>query len=202
MAKVISNKEETPRLFQNQILEFFSKVSWYVPLVIYLPVVVYFIYRSSTLILWANLILLFMFGIFCWTFVEYILHRYVFHYKPKTQFGERLIFIFHGIHHSYPRDPKRLVMPPSVSIPLAFVFYFLFEAIFPNDFEMPFFAGFVLGYLIYDTTHYAIHHFAIKNKIFLKIKSHHMKHHYQTENLGFGVSSPFWDWIFGTKLDN
>lgn len=202
MGKVVSNKEETPRLFQSQFLEFFSRVSWYVPLVIYLPVVAYFIYRSLTLISWSNLILFFIFGTFCWTFVEYVLHRYVFHYKPKTQFGERLIFIFHGVHHSYPRDPKRLVMPPSVSLPLAFVFYFLFETIFPNNFGMPFFAGFVVGYLIYDTTHYAIHHFAIKNKIFLKVKSHHMKHHYQNENLGFGVSSPMWDWIFGTKLDN
>lgn len=202
MGKVVSNKEETPRLFQSQFLEFFSRVSWYVPLVIYLPVVAYFIYRSLTLISWSNLILFFIFGTFCWTFVEYVLHRYVFHYKPKTQFGERLIFIFHGVHHSYPRDPKRLVMPPSVSLPLAFVFYFLFETIFPNNLGMPFFAGFVVGYLIYDTTHYAIHHFAIKNKIFLKVKSHHMKHHYQNENLGFGVSSPMWDWIFGTKLND
>lgn len=202
MGKVISNKEETPRLFRNDFIEFFSKVSWYVPLVIYLPVVAYFIYRSSMLVSTTNLILFFMLGTFCWTFVEYILHRYVFHYNPKTPLGERLVFIFHGIHHSYPRDPKRLVMPPSVSIPLAAIFYFLFYTIFPNNFEMPFFAGFVVGYLIYDITHYAIHHFAIKNKIFLKIKSHHMKHHYQNENSGFGVSFPLWDWVFGTKLDN
>ncbi len=202
MNKVISNKEETPRLFQNNFLEFFSKVSWYVPLVVYLPVVVYLIYRSSKLVTTTNLAVLFIFGIFFWSFVEYVLHRYVFHFKPKTTLGKRLIFIFHGIHHNYPRDPKRLVMPPSVSIPLAFIFYFVFYNTFPHYNGIPFFAGFVVGYLIYDITHYAIHHFVIKNKLFLKIKTHHMKHHYQNESAGFGVSSTLWDWVFGTKITN
>ncbi|ROL57745.1 fatty acid hydroxylase [Bacteroidetes/Chlorobi group bacterium Naka2016] len=200
MSKIISNEQITPRLFNSNFLEFFSKVPWYVPLAIYVPVVFYILYISlfnhSLSVL--TTFLLFLFGIVSWTFVEYLLHRFVFHYQPKTKFGERLHFIFHGIHHSYPRDPLRLVMPPSVSIPLAFLFYFLFEWIFPNNWNLPFYAGFVVGYLVYDTTHYAIHHFPIKNKFFLKIKSHHMKHHYSDENTRFGVSSPLWDYVFGT----
>lgn len=200
MSKVVSNEEITPRLFKNDILEFFSKVSWYVPLVIYLPIVIIslyysiFVHNQKILIVISFAIL----GLFSWTFVEYLLHRFVFHYNPKTKLGERIHFIFHGIHHSYPRDPKRLVMPPSVSIPLAFGFYFLFASIFPENLNLPFFAGFVIGYLIYDTTHYAIHHFPIKNKFFLKIKTHHMKHHYSDQDSRFGVSSPLWDIVFGT----
>lgn len=200
MSKILSNEEITPRLFKNDILEFFSKVSWYVPLIIYIPVVgisLYysiFVYHHSTF----EVVSLVLFGVFAWTFVEYLLHRFVFHYNPKTKLGEKLHFIFHGVHHSYPRDPKRLVMPPSVSIPLAFGFFFLFDLIFPKMFNLPFFAGFVMGYLIYDTTHYAVHHFPIKNKLFLKIKAHHMKHHYSDENSRFGVSSPLWDLVFGT----
>lgn len=201
MLKKISNEEVTPRLFESDFLEFFSKVKWYVPIVLYLPVVLITLYFAifehhlSAL----SIIFMFLLGLLSWTFVEYILHRFVFHYHPKTKFGEKIIYIFHGIHHSYPRDPLRLVMPPSVSIPLAFFFYFLFQAIFPNHLNLPFFAGFVLGYIIYDTTHYAIHHFHIKNKFLMNIKSHHMKHHYANENARFGVSSPLWDFIFGTK---
>ncbi len=198
MAKPISNEEITPRLFENPILEFFSKVYWYVPIILYLPVVAYFIYIGFTAIGLTYSIIMFLLGMFAWTITEYILHRFVFHYQPKTRLGQKLIFIFHGIHHSYPRDPLRLVMPPSVSIPLAFFFYYLFSQIYPTGYNFAFFAGFVLGYLIYDVTHYAIHHFPIKNKIFLQIKKHHMLHHYQSEQSKFGVSSPLWDYIFGT----
>ncbi|MCX7909558.1 MAG: sterol desaturase family protein [Ignavibacteria bacterium] len=200
MSQIISNEQITPRLFKNNILEFFSKVSWYVPLIIYIPVIFFSLYYSLFI---AKLSILtstslMIAGIFLWTLVEYLLHRFVFHYTPKTEFGEKILFIFHGIHHSYPRDPLRLVMPPSVSIPLAILFFFLFKLILPNNLNLPFYGGFVLGYLIYDTTHYAIHHFAIRNKFFLKIKSHHMKHHYSNEQSRFGVSSPLWDMIFGT----
>ncbi len=199
MSKVISNERITPRLFKNNILEFFSKVNWYVPLLIYFPVIVFFVYKSLIQINTGIAFLLVLAGILVWTFVEYLIHRFVFHYEPKTEFGRRIHFIFHGIHHSYPQDPKRLVMAPSVSIPLAFFFYFSFRSIFPNSFEMPFFAGFVAGYLLYDLTHYAVHHFPLRNKFLLKIKSHHMMHHYKNENSRFGVSSPLWDIIFRTR---
>lgn len=200
MSSIISNEEITPRLFRNNIIEFFSKVSWYVPLLLYIPVITICIYYSVMRyqISAINISVLFVFGIFSWTFVEYVLHRFVFHYQPKSELGKKIHFIFHGVHHSYPRDPLRLVMPPSVSVPLAFMFYFLFKLLFPNNLHLPFFAGFVLGYLIYDITHYAVHHFPIKSKLFLKIKSHHMKHHYSNEDSRFGVSSPLWDIIFGT----
>lgn len=201
MTKIISNKEETARLFQNDFLEFFSKVPWWIPLAIYLPTIVY--YSTISYIILKNIypvLFYFVFGLIFWTFTEYLIHRFVFHYEPKCNFGEKLIFIFHGIHHAYPKDPLRLVMPPSVSIPLAFGFYYFFDLIFPPNLNLPFFAGFVAGYLFYDTTHYAIHHSPIRNKFFRRIKSHHMLHHYKEEKNGFGVSSPLWDVVFGTNF--
>ena len=95
-----------------------------------------------------------------------------------------------------PSDAKRLVLPPSVSIPLALGFYFLFKAILPANDIWGFFPGFILGYLFYDISHYAIHHFNFKGNIWKTIKQHHMLHHYQDPNKGYGVSSPFWDKIF------
>jgi len=65
---------------------------------------------------------------------------------------------------------------------------------------MPFFSGFILGYLFYDISHYAIHHFNMHSKLWLAIKNHHMLHHYHDEYKGYGVSSPFWDLIFGTTF--
>jgi len=203
MAKnFVSNKDVTVRMFQSDLMESLSRVHPAVPLYIYIPVIGYFLYKSIfTFNLEVSRVLLLMaLGIIVWTLTEYLLHRFVFHYNPKSEFGRKLHFIFHGVHHDYPSDSRRLVMPPSVSIPLAALFYFLFEAILGINFVAPFFVGFITGYLFYDMTHYAVHHFNIHNKFWLALKKHHMKHHYQDAEKGFGVSSPIWDYIVGTDF--
>ncbi len=204
MAKnFVSNKDETVRMFDNDFLEAFSRVHYTVPIIIYLPVIVYLFYLSIAVYDMAILTILGLFisGILFWSLTEYLLHRFVFHFPAKTEFGKKIHFIFHGVHHDYPSDSKRLVMPPSVSIPLAVVFYFVFLFIFGQDLMLPFFAGFILGYLFYDITHYAIHHFNMHSKFWLAIKNHHMLHHFQDEYKGYGVSTPFWDVIFRTNFN-
>lgn len=196
----VSNKDETVRMFKSDFMEAFSRVHWTVPLWIYLPVIGYFLYRAIGIfeIQAGTLIMNIFFGLFIWTLTEYLLHRFIFHFEPKSNFGKKLHFIFHGVHHDYPNDTKRLVMPPSVSIPLASLFYILFLLIFGSVQVSPFFVGFITGYLFYDITHYAVHHFNMKSKFWLYIKNHHMLHHYKWDDLGFGVSQPIWDFIFGT----
>lgn len=198
----VSNKDETVRMFKNDILEALSRVHPSVPLLIYLPVIVYTLYISvmNFSIPFLSIVGLFVFGIFIWTITEYLLHRFVFHFKPKSKIGEKLHFIFHGVHHDYPSDSKRLVMPPSVSIPLAALFFFLFKFLIGPVSVYPFFAGFLVGYLFYDITHYAIHHFNMHSKFWLAIKNHHMRHHYLDADKGFGVSTPLWDIIIGTNF--
>ena len=97
-------------------------------------------------------------------------------------------------------DSKRLVMVPTISIPLAVIFYYLLETIFGDVYVAPLFVGFIVGYLFYDLSHYAIHHFNMHGKFWLEIKNHHIKHHFENENLGYGVSSPIWDKIIGTDF--
>jgi 4-hydroxysphinganine ceramide fatty acyl 2-hydroxylase len=199
MAKnFISNSQESTRMFKSDLLEALSKVHFMVPVYLFVPVIL----GSTYLALFVKnigiitYIEFFLIGLFVWTFTEYIMHRFVFHYVPKNKLGLRLHFIFHGVHHDYPSDAKRLVLPPSVSIPLATAFYFLFDAILPANYVFGFFPGFILGYLFYDISHYAIHHFNFKGNIWKKIKQHHMLHHYQAPDRGYGVSSPLWDKIF------
>ncbi|HKI79299.1 MAG TPA: sterol desaturase family protein [Ignavibacteriaceae bacterium] len=203
MAKnFVSNKDETVRMFESDFFEALSKVHFTVPLYIYVPVIAYFLYRTIAIyeMSFVTIISMIFVGIFIWTITEYTLHRFIFHFPAKTKFGKKIHFIFHGVHHDYPSDSKRLVMPPSVSIPLALMFYFLFEAIFGVVYVAPFFVGFIAGYLFYDLTHYAIHHFNMHSKFWLAIKKHHIKHHFENSEKGFGVSSPLWDEIVGTNF--
>ena len=199
---VISTKDESVRMFESNFLDKFSRVSWYVPLIIFVPVIAYFIYTSiaSTTLSLAQVGGLFIGGLGIWTAVEYIFHRFVFHYEPTSLFGRKIHFMIHGVHHAYPNDSKRLVMPPILSIPLSTGFYFLFLVIF-GSITAPLFAGFILGYLVYDMMHYATHHaHFMKAKWFISVKQHHMRHHFQDPDAGFGVSSALWDKIFRTEF--
>jgi sterol desaturase/sphingolipid hydroxylase (fatty acid hydroxylase superfamily) len=121
----------------------------------------------------------------------------------KGEKAERIVFLFHGVHHAQPQIKTRLVMPPVVSIPLAAIFYGLFYVIFAlliqsPQWVSPVFSGFVIGYLIYDLTHYATHHFPMRSGYLKFIKRYHMQHHYKTPDKRFGVSSPIWDKVFNT----
>ncbi len=201
MAKLYtSNKDESARLFKSDFLEMFTHVHWSVPLILYVPVVSYLLYRASGTpgLTVTSGALLFLAGLFIWSITEYLLHRYVFHYEPTSAAGKYLHFMMHGVHHEYPNDSKRLVLPPSVSIPLASVFFFVFYAILGAAYVFPFFAGFLSGYLLYDEIHYATHHAPLKNGIWQKVKHHHVLHHYHDPEKGFGVSTPLWDYVFGT----
>jgi len=200
--EIISNKDESVPLFENGLLDVFSRVHWFVPLLIFVPVVTYFSYLSLVVLghSFLSYIGYFFLGLFLWTVAEYFVHRFVFHYYPKNRTGQKLHFMMHGVHHAYPNDSMRLVMPPVLSIPLATVFFFIWSAIF-GKLTAPVFAGFIFGYLCYDMMHYATHHAKfLKANWFIKIKNHHMKHHFQDPDHGFGVSSDFWDKIFRTEI--
>lgn len=202
--KFVSNKDETVRMFKNDFLESLSRVHPSVPLIIFVPVILYMFYLSifDYKIGAISIIGLVVFGLFIWTITEYLLHRFIFHLELRSKIGARIHFIFHGVHHDYPSDSRRLVMPPSVSIPLATLFYFLFSFLIGGVSVLPFFAGFLIGYLFYDISHYAIHHFNMHSKFWLAIKNHHIKHHYQNPDKGYGVSSPIWDYIFRTNYSS
>ncbi len=201
MKRYVSNNDESARMFENRFLEFFSHVHPSVPALIFLPVIGYSLYRGVVTGLGISYTFpLFVFGLLIWSFTEYMLHRFIFHYIPSSGWGKQIHFMFHGVHHDYPNDSTRLVMPPIVSIPLSTFFFFLFRSILGSFYVPPFFAGFMTGYLIYDLSHYAFHHFSLHGRISLYLKQQHMRHHYMDPDGNYGVSSPLWDFVFGTYM--
>src|SRR6266513_1013790 len=112
----VSNKNETVRMFESDFMEFFSRVHPVIPLALYLPVVGYMLYLSvwQRHLSFIAVAALFLLGVLLWTLIEYLIHRYIFHYEPKTRWGKQLHFVIHGVHHDYPNDARRLVMPPVI----------------------------------------------------------------------------------------
>lgn len=190
----------TCRMFENELLERFSRIHPATPFVVYIPVILAMLYRTYARdVALPTAVGMVLAGIFSWTLVEYFLHRYVFHWYRDTPFGRRVHFLLHGVHHEYPNDADRLVMPLLTSVPLAIIFYTTFYFVFGGPrLAEPYYAGFAIGYLGYDGTHYAVHHFKQTSRIGKFLKRHHMLHHHADHEGGFGVSSPLWDYVFGT----
>lgn len=197
MAKYVSNKNETIRLFKNPVLEYFSHIHPITPIIVFVPVLTILFYFGLQEIGIGYALVSFIFGILLWSLTEYIIHRWAFHYDPKSAIGKKVHFLVHGIHHDYPRDATRLVMPLLVSIPLAVFFYFLFQLIF-GPYYLNIFSGFIFGYVAYDSIHYATHHMDFKGKTGKFLKAYHLRHHYSDDHTAYGVSNPLWDFVFGT----
>ena len=187
-------------MFENELLEKFSRIHPITPFVVYVPMIAVLLYRTwgRQLPIPSGIGLVFG-GFVLWTLTEYVLHRYIFHWQHDSPWGRRVHFLFHGVHHDYPNDGDRLVMPLLMSAPLAVIFYTLFYFAFGGvRYGEPFFAGFAVGYLAYDGMHYALHHFKQTTRLGKFIRRHHMLHHHADHDGGFGVSSPIWDYVFGT----
>lgn len=196
------------RLFKSNFLEFFSHISPVTITIIWLPVALFFLIRSIVLAPAGKfpvyIPLGFILGLFLWTLTEYTLHRFLFHFPAKSEKMQRIIFLFHGVHHAQPQCKTRLVMPPVVALPLAAILFGIYYLIIgvilrAPQWVGPVFSGSIIGYIIYDLTHYATHHFAMRKGYGKFIKRYHMQHHYKTPDARFGVSSPLWDYVFKTK---
>ncbi|EDM75548.1 fatty acid hydroxylase [Plesiocystis pacifica SIR-1] len=190
------NRKGAGRQFDNDFLEAFSRCHGSIPLIIYAPVVGWLFYRTATTteLGVAATVGLTLAGIFVWTLAEYWLHRIVFHFERMP----KLHYFLHGIHHVYPNDKYRMVMPPGASAVPAVLFWLLAWALLGRDMALPAFAGFAIGYLWYDMTHWWTHVGKARTPWGKKLRKHHMLHHFKDHDLYFGVSTPLWDWVFGT----
>jgi sterol desaturase/sphingolipid hydroxylase (fatty acid hydroxylase superfamily) len=197
----IHNKGQA-QLFRNRYLEMLTKTH---PLVIwgmYLPVVVGLPYYSVAQLQFSigKAALVFVTGMFGWSLFEYLMHRFVFHFVAESPRARRIIYVLHGNHHEYPRDRERLFMPPIPSLIIASTLFLLFRSLMGNA-VFAFFPGFMLGYLMYGTMHYAIHAWNPPFKWMKPLWRNHHLHHYKDEQKGFGVSNTLWDHVFGTMFD-
>lgn len=188
----------SPPLFESRVLDRFTRVHPSVPVLIFLPAIVLLSVFGVGRVGTGNAILLVLAGYLTWTLTEYWMHRVVFHFEPEDGWGARFHWLIHGVHHEHPNDPMRLVMPPSVSVPLALAFYVLFWLILGADRAFTFGAGFYAGYLLYDMIHYHLHHHVPRTRMGKKFRELHLRHHFQDHERGFGISAPYWDAIFRT----
>ena len=189
----------TAKMFTNPFLERLSRTHVSIPIAMFLAFGLFSTYWgiSTTSITFLSALALMLGGYLTFTLVEYFMHKYLYHMVPDTKFKDKLQYNVHGVHHDYPKDKDRLAMPPFISGLYAVILYFVFEFIM-GDSALYFLPGFLAGYASYLGVHYIVHTFQ-PPKNFLKILwVNHAIHHYKDPDVAFGVSTPIWDYVFGT----
>ncbi|HEY0516945.1 MAG TPA: sterol desaturase family protein [Solirubrobacteraceae bacterium] len=189
----------SPPMFESRVLDALSRVHPVVPVLIFVPAIVLLAAWGLSKVSVAGTLALYVAGYAFWTLFEYWLHRLVFHFEPEDGFGARLHWIIHGVHHDHPNDPMRLVMPPAVSVPLGAGVFALMYLLAGSSYAPALGAGFFSGYLVYDLMHYYLHHFRPRGPLGRMLRERHMRHHFQDDTKGFGISAPYWDDVFGTS---
>lgn len=193
----IKNKGQA-RLFKNDYMEMMTKTHPIVIYSIYFPIIALMLYYGTAYkgVGVGKEILLFIGGALFWSFFEYLMHRYLFHFVAESERAQKFIYTMHGVHHEYPRDKERLFMPPVPSLIIASLIFLVMHSLMGWN-ALAFFPGFVFGYVMYGTMHFAIHAFAPPRFLKALWRNHHL-HHYKHPEKGFGVSSVLWDLIFKT----
>lgn len=192
----------TKQLFKNPVLEKLSRTHISIPLIIFFTF-------ASALLYWniAHTSLtpvqttgMFFLGVISFSWVEYNMHRYVFHMSTYSKFRTKLQYVIHGVHHEFPKDKDRLAMPPLLSVTIATILLLFFRLIL-GDLVFSFLPGFIVGYAAYLSVHYIVHAYQPPKNFFKVLWVNHAKHHYKNGDIVFGVSSPLWDYIYGTMAE-
>ncbi|KAK4884989.1 hypothetical protein RN001_001260 [Aquatica leii] len=199
------------RLFENSFLESLTITPWYVVPIVWIPVLSYIIYRGIVNYIDVTrdtspvlpTVFYVLFGIVLWTFIEYSLHRWVFHLEPSGSSVLLIYFHFaiHGLHHKVPFDSTRLVFPPVPAALVVYIVYTILKVIFSPSTVLLVLGGGILGYVIYDMIHFYLHYGAPEEgTVLYSMKRYHNQHHFVHHSSGFGISNMYWDKIFGTVI--
>ncbi|XP_043914472.1 fatty acid 2-hydroxylase [Protopterus annectens] len=206
------------RLFYSDFVEACSKTAWYMVPLVWIPVIFFLCWRGSNLLsqdynLYSSEFsapvyrflfpCCFVMGMFTWSFLEYSIHRFVFHMTPPANnyYLIAVHFMLHGQHHKSPYDDSRLVFPPVPASMVAGLFYGLLWFMLPEGIAVSLFVGGLTGYLIYDLVHYYLHYGSPHKGTYLyDMKAYHVKHHFEHQKSGFGITSKFWDYPFSTLI--
>jgi sterol desaturase/sphingolipid hydroxylase (fatty acid hydroxylase superfamily) len=191
--------EESVKLFHNETLDNLTKTHSAIPISLFVLYAIGLLIYTKLKTDLGNLevVGLFFGGLLLFTFTEYWMHRKLYHIPKTSDRNKRLQYIMHGAHHDAPKDKNRLAMPPALSIAVGTVLLVLFRAIL-GKFAFSVLAGFMVGYAAYLFVHYIVHIFRPPNNFLKALWTNHAIHHYKDDTVMFGVSTPLWDYIFGT----
>jgi sterol desaturase/sphingolipid hydroxylase (fatty acid hydroxylase superfamily) len=194
-----ASAKATKKLFRSTFLEALTRTHIAVPITLFILYAILLLWWSIETLTFSGIVtgLCFLAGLISFTWVEYQVHRRVFHLPATSMRKKRFQYTVHGVHHDYPKDKSRLAMPPILSLSVATLLLLVFKFVM-GDYVFVFLPGFLTGYAAYLLVHYMVHAYAPPPNFLRILWIHHSIHHYKDSKKAFGVSSPLWDYVYGT----
>jgi sterol desaturase/sphingolipid hydroxylase (fatty acid hydroxylase superfamily) len=187
------------RLFQSEWLERLTVISPRAFAVTWAAILAFLVWATLGIAspgAWFGLVAA---GLLLWSLFEYCMHRYLFHLELDSDLGRWFAFVIHGNHHEDPKDPHRSLMPPIVSVTLSAMIWGGLVLAFGATGTV-IFLGFEIGYVCYDSVHYACHQRPARSGIMKILRQHHIRHHYGRTNGNYAITTIFWDHLFGSYI--
>lgn len=142
---------------------------------------------------------LFVAGLLTWGLYEYVTHRWVLHREPKAEGFNLPGNVTHLRHHADPNSLQRLNVQLSESIPVCVVYYLAAWALTGSwQAATHLYTGLIAGYFFYEYLDFQAHHGTSRGRLTRYFRKYHLQHHHFDATVRFGVTSPLFDYIFGT----
>lgn len=137
----------------------------------------------------AGTLILFAVGVWSWGFVEYLIHGFLSH-RWRTPISP--------LHWSHHQEPNNVFTTPFLWIPISVLLWLVISLGVGWYLASVFMSGLLLGFLHYEYVHWRIHFREPKTEKQRQLRAHHMAHHYVNTRDYHGVTTTFWDKVFGT----
>lgn len=144
-------------------------------------------------------------GLASWTLIEYLMHRFFFHWRWSVEFMRKQAEWWHIEHHNDPDALEKILAHPGAALGVGVVLYGVAAGLlallgwqYALILSAVWLTGVLIGYLGYETVHYLTHYSSSQHPLLRTWREHHLSHHYKDPEKNFGVTSAFWDHIFGT----
>ena len=138
-------------------------------------------------------------GVLAWTLIEYGLHRFVFHIEVRNSTIRRLVNASHLEHHEAPRDKGRILVRTPYALVVSGVVAAAIAALCRDLFSSAgILSGIWAGFLYYESVHYRVHATSGNGPLVGRQRRAHFYHHFHCADRCFGVTTPLWDYVFGT----
>ncbi|MFJ6799020.1 sterol desaturase family protein [Streptomyces sp. NPDC091268] len=187
----------SPQVFGSPFMEWFTCTHWWAPALVLGPFALALGILGARAAGWAAAGWALV-GYVTWTLAEYWIHRLAYHGAALARLGGRMQWIMHGIHHDHPDDPRRPATPPLTMLPALGVVACMMWAVGGTGPGCSAAAAFVAGSMSQELLHHHLHRGRPTTRLGRALRRHHLLHHYRDEGTRFGVTCPYWDYVFGT----
>lgn len=190
---------EQVALYRSRVLDLFTRSHPAMPYVAVLPFALACAWYALALgVPPATGAALFALGWLAWTLVEYLMHRFLFHWPARGETARIATLLAHGHHHVWPQDPRRIAATPIQVISIALLFHGIFRLALGERWAWAAMSGAMAGYVAYEAVHWMCHHGRPRSRVLRALKEHHMRHHHLAPGSRWGIGTPLWDWVFRT----